>query len=386
MLAIINGHIKTMAGKEFAKGTILVENGKIVAIGDNIPLPPGAEVIDAAGNLVLPGFIDAHCHIGIFNESVGWEGEDGNEMTDPVTPHMRAIDGIYPEDQAFQDAREAGITTVGTGPGSGNVIGGEFVAMKTAGTVIDKMVLKTPTGLKCAFGENPKRVYGTQKKLPSTRMGTAAVMREALVKAQNYMKKLEKSKDDPEKEPERDLRLENLVKVLKKEIPLRAHAHRADDILTAIRIAEEFGVNIVIEHCTEGHRIIDELKAHNVAAVVGPSLSNRAKVELKDRTFKTPGILAKAGIKVAIMTDAPVIPIEYLPICAGLAVKHGMDEEEALKAITINAAEITGVADRVGSLEVGKDADIVIMDGSPFEIKSHVLYTIIDGKVVYQKE
>jgi len=383
MLAIVNGKIYTMSGSILDKGTVIIDGGKISDVGENLAPPKGAEVVDAAGKFVFPGFIDAHSHVGIFEEAVGEIGEDGNEWTDPVTPQLRAIDAVNPADRAFQDAVRGGITCVFTGPGSANVIGGQSVALKTFGKVIDRMVVKAPAGLKVAFGENPKKVYGEQKKMPSTRMGTAALLRETLVKASNYKKKMEKDIKDPDKVVERDLKMEVLCDVLDGKLPLRAHAHRADDILTAIRIAREFGVDIVIEHCTEGHLIADELAEAKVPAVVGPSLTSRSKVELKDLSFNTPGILANRGVKVALMTDHPVIPIQYLPVCAALAVKEGMKEQDALKAITINAAEIIGIAGRVGSLEKGKDADVVIWDGHPLDIKSRPLKVYIDGRIAY---
>ena len=382
-LFIKNGQIKTMAGREFL-GNILIEGTKITALIEtlDVEIPTDAKVIDALGCLVLPGFIDAHCHVGIGEEIYRWEGEDFNEMTDPVTPDMRAIDGINPEDEGFRDARLGGVTALFTVPGSANVIGGTGVVLKTAGKIVDKMIVRDPAGMKVAFGENPKMVYGEQKKMPMTRMGTAALLRQALVDAQTYKDKLEQGKKDPDKLPERDLGLEVLVKVINREIPLRAHAHRTDDIMTATRIAREFDVDSVIEHCTEGHKIAEELAEQGYPAVVGPLLTNRAKVELKDKSFKTPGILAKAGVKVGIMTDHSVTPIEQLPLCAALACKAGMDIEEALRAITINPAEILGVSDRIGTLEVGKDADIVIWSEHPFIITASPLYVIIDGKIV----
>jgi len=383
MLLIKNGQINTMTGREFI-GDILIEGRKITALGANLEVEASSDavVIDALGCLVLPGFIDAHCHVGIGEEIYRWEGEDLNEMTDPVTPDMRAIDGINPEDEGFRDARLGGVTAVFTGPGSGNVIGGTGVVMKTAGKIVDKMIVRDPAGLKVAFGENPKMVYGEQKKMPMTRMGTAALLRQALVDAQVYRDKLEEGKTDPDKTPERDLGLETLLLVINRQIPLRAHAHRADDIMTAIRIAREFEVDLVIEHCTEGHKIAEELAELGYPVVVGPLLTNRSKVELKDKSFKTPGILAKAGVKVAIMTDHSVTPIEQLPLCAALACKAGMDIEDALRAITINSAEILGVSDRIGSLEVGKDADIVIWNEHPFILTARPLYVIIDGTIV----
>ncbi len=386
MLAIVGGKVLTMAGTEYNPGIVIVEGATIKAVGKagepGLQIPPGAEVIDAAGKMVMPGLIDAHCHVGIYEEIYREEGDDCNEWTDPVTPHLRAIDGINPEDEGFKDALEGGITTVLTGPGSANVIGGEAIALKTCGRVVDEMVIRAPAGLKIAFGENPKRVYGGQKKMPATRMGTAALLREALVKAQNYLRKLEQGTEDSEKHPERDLKLETLVKVLQKEIPLRAHAHRADDIATAVRIAEEFGVDIVIEHCTEGHKIADFLAAKGIPVVVGPLLTSRSKVELKDRTTATPGVLYRAGVKLALMTDHPVIPLNYLNICAAYAVREGLPEEEALKAVTINAAEICGLDSRVGSLETGKDADIIILSGHPLDIQTRVEKVFINGQVV----
>ncbi len=380
---IKNGQIKTMAGREFA-GSLLVEGTKITALGETLDVDVQGDtvVIDAMGCLVLPGFIDAHCHVGIGEEIYRWEGEDYNEMTDPVTPDMRAIDGINPEDEGFRDARLGGVTAVFTVPGSANVVGGTGVVIKTAGIIVDKMIVRDPAGLKIAFGENPKMVYGEQKKMPMTRMGTAALLRQALADARTYKDKIEQGESEPDKLPERDLGLEVLVKVINREIPLRAHAHRADDIMTAIRIAREFNVDLVIEHCTEGHKIAEELAELGYPAVVGPLLANRSKVELKDKSFQTPGILAKAGVKVAIMTDHSVTPIEQLPLCAALACKAGMEMEEALRAVTINPAEILGVSDRMGSLEAGKDADIVIWSEHPFSISSRPLYVIINGEIV----
>lgn len=357
---------------------MLVDKGKIIAIGPTVPFEPGTEVINATGKIIMPGLIDAHCHLGIAEEIYRVEGDDTNEHTDPVTPHLRALDAINPQDQGFQDAILGGVTTVGVGPGSANVIGGEHVVIKTWGRVIDRMVLRQPAGMKVAFGENPKRIYGEQKKMPATRMGTAALLRENLVKAQNYRAKLSLSQNLVE----RDLKMEALVKVLNREMPLRAHAHRADDILTAIRIAEEFAVDLIIEHCTEGHLIVEELGHRRLSCIIGPTLTTRAKVELKERTFKTPGVLASAGIPVALMTDHPVIPVQYLSLCAALAVKEGMDEDSAMRAITIDAARILGVADRIGSLEPGKDADFIILSGPLFDVRSRVEAVFINGENV----
>ena len=392
MLIIKNGKILTMADRAYDNGYIAVDGGKITSVGNLSDMPAemqekGAEVIDAQGGYVLPGLIDAHCHIGLWEDSVGFEGEDGNEMTDPVTPQLRAIDGVYHADRAFSEARENGVTTVVTGPGSANVIGGQFAALKTYGRRVEEMILREPVAMKVAFGENPKTVYYEKRQMPMTRMATAALLRENLMRAREYMQQLEdyeKDREDNDK-PEYDIKLEALVKVLRGEIPLKAHAHRADDILTAIRIAREFGVRVTIEHCTEGHLIKDILVEEGVAAVVGPLLTDRSKIELRNQSLKAPGILSGAGIPVAIMTDHPCVPIQYLSLCAAMAVREGMSEEEALKAITIYAARVTGIDDRVGSLEAGKDADIAIFNGHPLDIRSRVVATVINGRVVYKR-
>lgn len=386
MLLIKNGYIYTMDDEIIEGGSILVKDGRIVEVGKDIVAPLDAEVIDAEGRMVTPGFIDGHCHLGLFEDGMGFEGDDGNEWVDPVTPELRAIDGINPMDINFKEAYMGGVTTAVTGPGSANVVGGQFAAVKTYGNRIDDMVLRTPVAMKIAFGENPKTVYESQKKSPITRMATAAKLRETLFKAKDYLKKKEEGIEDSSKMPEYDMKMEAMIKVLKKEIPLKAHAHRADDILTSIRIAKEFDVDLTLDHCTEGHLIADILAEEGKPAVVGPTLSNRSKIELRNLTFDTPKVLHEAGVKIAIMTDSPVIPLEYLPLCAGLAAKSGLDEMEALKAITINPAEIIGIADRVGSLEVGKDADIVIFDGNPIkDIDCKTFATIIDGRVVYRR-
>ena len=389
MLLIKNARIITMAGEEYNKGYIAAEEGKIKALGDNedagsIEAGGCTQVIDANGCYVLPGFIDPHCHVGMWEDSVGFEGDDGNEMTDPVTPQLRAIDAVYHADRAFVEAREAGVTTVVTGPGSANVIGGQFAALKTYGRSVDDMLLKHPVAMKVAFGENPKSVYHEKRQAPSTRMATAAILRENLLKAKEYKQMLDDYERDSENndKPDYDMKLEALLMVLNGKIPVKAHAHRADDIITALRIAKEFGLKITIEHCTEGYLITDILLEENVPVITGPFLTDRSKIELRNQSVKAPGILSKAGIKTAIMTDHPCTPVQYLPLCAAVAIKEGMDEYEALKAITITAAEITGISGRVGSLETGKDADIIIMDGPPLELKTRVLYTIINGQVV----
>lgn len=394
MLLIKNGKTLTMADVDYDHGYILVDSGKIIKVGDACSLQADGvdesccEVIDAKGLYVLPGLVDAHCHVGLCEDAVGFEGDDGNEMTDPLTPHLRAIDGVYHGDRAFCEARENGVTTVVTGPGSANVIGGQFAALKTWGRRVEEMVFREPVAMKIAFGENPKTVYNEKRQTPMTRMATAALLREYLMKAREYKELMDDYEKEPEEhdKPEYDMKLEALQKVLRNEIPLKAHAHRADDILTAIRIAKEFGLKLTIEHCTEGHLIKDILLEEGVSAVVGPLLTDRSKIELRNQSLKAPGILSKAGVKVAIMTDHPCVPIQYLSLCAAMAVKEGMDEKEALKAITIHAAEIAGISDRVGSLESGKDADIVLFDGHPLELKSRVTVTIIDGKVIFQSK
>ncbi|HLR35519.1 MAG TPA: amidohydrolase [Tissierellales bacterium] len=385
MLIVKNGYIYTMAGEVIEGGDILIHDGKIKEIGKDLVAPLDAEIIDAEGRMITPGFIDAHCHIGLIEDGMGFEGSDVNELVDPVTPQLRAIDGINPMDETFKEAAAGGVTTAVTGPGSANVVGGQFVAIKTYGDRVDDMIVKEPVAMKVAFGENPKRVYESQKKSPITRMSTAATLRETLYKAQGYLEKKEKGLEDPSKMPEYDIKMEALLQVLKKEIPLKAHAHRADDIFTSIRIAKEFDVDITLDHCTEGHLIAEHLAKEDKPAIVGPTLSNRSKIELRNLTFNTPKVLHESGVKIAIMTDSPVIPLQYLPMCAGLAAKSGLDEYEALKAITINPAEIIGIDDRVGSIEVGKDADIVIFDGNPLkDIDCETYATIIDGNIIYK--
>ena len=384
MLLIKNGHIKTMAGAELEGGAVLIgDDGKIIEVGENLTAPEGCAVIDAEGRLVTPGLVEAHCHIGLHNEAVGWEGMDYNEGIDPVTPQMRAIDSIYPLDEAFEHARKGGVTTCCTGPGSANVLGGTFVAIKTAGKRVDDMVVKNPIAMKCAFGENPKRFYGQQKKsAPHTRMGTAALLRETLFKAKTYMEE-----KDAGKEPKFDMKLEAMLPVMRGEIPLKAHAHRSDDIFTSIRIAKEFGVGLTLDHCTDGAVIAEELAKDGYPAFVGPSLGSKTKIELQSKSFDAPGILHKAGVKVSIITDAPVIPQQYLSMCAGQAVQAGLPMEEGWKAITINPAESIGIADRVGSLEPGKDGDVVIWTADPLvNVGARAVCTVIGGRVVWQED
>lgn len=384
MLLIQNGHVKTMAGQEFACGSVLIDdNGKIAAVGENVNAPEGTQVIDAGGRLVTPGVVEAHCHIGLDNEGIGWEGHDYNEIVDPITPQMRAIDSINPQDEAFANAIKGGVTTACTGPGSANVIGGTFVAIKLYGKRVDNMIVRDPLAMKCAFGENPKRCYGQgAKKSPMTRMAVAALLRETLFKTKRYMEDKAAGKNPPF-----DMKLEAMEPVLRGEMPLKCHAHRADDILTAIRIAKEFGVSMTMDHCTDGEVIADELAKEGFPAFVGPTLGGKSKVELQAKSFTTPKVLSEAGIKVSIITDAPVIPLQNLPMCAGLAADAGMPMEEAWKAITINPAESVGIADRVGSLEVGKDGDVVIWTADPLTtIGGKAYVTVVDGKVLYQAE
>lgn len=383
MLLIKNGYIKTMAGRELENGCILIgDDGKILSVAPSIE-EPCAQTIDAGGRLVTPGCVDAHCHIGLDNEAVGWEGKDYNEIADPLTPHLRAIDSIYPQDEAFGKALQGGVTTACTGPGSANVVGGTFTAIKLAGIRVDDMIIRDPIAMKCAFGENPKRCYGQQgKRSPMTRMGVAALLRELLFKTQRYIQDKEAGKNPPF-----DMKLEAMIPVLEGKLPLKAHAHRADDILTSIRIAKEFGVGLTLDHCTDGACIAGELAKEGYPAFVGPSLGSKTKIELDSKSFVTPGLLHKAGVKVSIITDAPVIPLHYLTLCAGLAVQAGMPMEEAWKAITINPAQSVGIADRVGSLEPGKDGDLVIWSADPLTtIGAHALVTIVDGAVVYHQD
>lgn len=385
MIVIKNGAINTITNGVIV-GDVLIEDGKIKEIGEDLVVPLDAKVIDAEGKQVFPGFIDAHTHLGLWEDGMGYEGADGNEETDPITPQLNPIDGMNPMDNTFKEAYQGGITSVCTTPGSANVMGGQCIAIKTFGRRIDNMVIKNPVASKIAFGENPKSCYGRDEKMPQTRMAIASLLRENLKKAEEYMEELElyMEHEDHDK-PEYDIRLESLIPVLKGEIPFKVHAHRADDMFTAIRIAKEFDIKLTLDHCTEGHLIAEELLEEGYPVIVGPSLSERSKIELRNLTFDTAGILSNTGLNVSLTTDHPVIPVQYLPICAGIAVKHGMKKEDAIKAMTINPAITLGIDNKVGSIEIGKDADIVIWDGNPLEIQSNVLYTIINGKVVYKR-
>lgn len=361
------------------RGFVAFEGGKITGLGP-MDRCPGGESLDVEGARVYPGFVDAHCHLGVFGDSLGFEGEDGNESTDPVTPQLRAIDGINPLDRCFREAREGGVTTVLTGPGSANAIGGQFAAVKTAGRWVDRMVVKAPAAMKFALGENPKWTYKDRDETPITRMATAALIREQLAKAKEYLRKQEKAREDGDAEPpEYDCKLEALVPVIKGELPAHFHAHRADDIATALRIAREFRLDAVIVHGTEGHLVADILAEEGVPVITGPVISDRSKPELGNQRVENTALLASAGVPTAICTDHPENPIQYLPLGAALAVRAGMDPEEALQAITLRAARIAGIDRRVGSITVGKDADLVVWDDNPLQVSASVRMVFIDG-------
>jgi len=383
-MIILNAKIITMEGSVYENGFLSAENGVITAIGPMEEAPPaGQEVIDAKGAMLLPGFVDAHCHIGMWEDGLGFEGDDGNEDTDPVTPHLRALDAVNPMDKCFQEACEAGVTSVITGPGSANAISGCLMAMKTTGRQIDKMVLKEPVAMKMALGENPKSTYHGKNQAPVTRMATAALIREQLFKARKYWEQLRRAAADDElDEPEYDFKCEALIPVLKKEIPVHIHAHRADDIFTAIRLCREFDLDYVLIHCTEGHLIAEELKEANPRIVIGPILCDRSKPELKNHTPANGGVLYRAGLDFAICTDHPVIPAQYLPLSAGVCVRDGLPYEKALESITIIPARICGIDDRVGSLAVGKDADFSVFSADPLSVYSRPDMVFVSGKRV----
>jgi imidazolonepropionase-like amidohydrolase len=380
MIVIRNANVLSFTGHH--KDTIIIdENGKIAAVGleRELAIPQGAELIDAQGRLVTPGLIDAHTHLGIDEEGIGWEGDDYNESSEAVTPHMRAIDGVNPFDQGFEDAARAGVTTVQVLPGSANVIGGLTCVLKVKpGFVVDDMIVKSPAGLKIAFGENPKKFHGKQGRSPETRLGVAGLLREQLTKAVNYMLRIERG------EAETDLRMEALSLALKRDIPVVAHVHRADDIMTAIRIAKEFRLDLSIEHTTEGHKIAEHIARAGVRVSVGPTLSSRSKVELRDKDWKTYSVMEAHGIPFAIITDHPVVPIEHLMTTAQWAMKSGLSELGAWKALTTNAARHLGVEDRLGSVEAGMDADIVIWSDNPLTRGGEAVLTMVDGSVTYR--
>lgn len=381
MILIHHAHIKTMAGKDLEDGCLLIQNGKIAEVAPTIIPPEGVEVVDAQGRLVTPGCIDAHCHIGLDNEGMRWEGMDYNEIADPVMPQLRAVDSINPQDEAFALALRGGVTAACTGPGSANVVGGTFTVLKLDGICADDMAIKEPAAMKCAFGENPKGFYGQQlKKNPMTRMGVAALLRELLLRTVRYRADQLEGKNPPF-----DMKLEAMIPVIEKKIPLKCHAHRADDMLTALRIAKEFDLMLTLDHCTDGEIIVDKLAQADVPALVGPSFGGKSKIELRNKSFSTPRVLAQAGLTVCIITDAPVVPLQNLPLCAGLAIRAGLPPEEAWRAITINPARVLGVGDRIGSLEKGKDADLVVCTEDPLTTVGGEAYmTMVNGKIVYR--
>lgn len=386
---IINGRIKTMADQEYEHGTIHIVDGKIAQIGSsediNVCWEDGEAVLDVNGALVMPGIIEAHCHMGITEEKKGMEGDDCNETVDPITPWLRAIDAIHSMDASFDDAVRAGITAAMIGPGSSNVVGGQFAVLKTKGRRVDNLIVKAPAAMKVAFGENPKVNYSGQGKSPATRMSIAGMLRRELTEAKAYQIRKEKAEAAGE-DFEPDFTKECWLPVLRREIPIKAHVHRVDDIFTAIRIAKEFDLLMTLDHCSEGHLIAGELAEEGYPAIIGPDFASRNKIEVQNMAFKTAGVLNRAGVMTAITTDHPVSLIQSLPLCVGMAVKAGLPLEEGYKVMTIYPAMICGVDDRLGSLEVGKDADIVIFDGNPMETFTETLYTIIDGAIVYARE
>jgi imidazolonepropionase-like amidohydrolase len=391
--AITGGRVVPVEGEPIDGGTIVIVDGKIAAVGGpDLKPPPGIDVIDAAGQWVLPGLVDAHTHLGAREEGEGWAGHDTNELTGPIQAHVRVLDAINPADEGFRDAIGGGVLTAGITPGSGNPIGGQTVAVHCWGRTVDDMVLRSPAGMKSALGENPKRVLGERRVNPSSRLGTAAAIRTALVDTLNYLEKEERDREQEQEESaerirpaqSRDLKHEALTRVLRREIPWRQHCHRADDIATALRLAEEFGYDLVIDHGTEGHLIADKIAAAGVPVVTGPLITARSKVELRNRTMANPGLLAAAGVTVAIATDHPVVPVHLLIVQAALAVREGLDRDTALRAVTINPARIMRVADRIGSLVPGKDADLAVWSGDPFDVMSRVESAYIGGREVYR--
>ena len=384
-MLIQNGVVHPMDAPVIPRGFVLLEGDKIAAVGPMEALPAGysGEVLDAEGGHILPGFIDAHCHLGLFGDALGFEADDGNESTDPCTPQLRAVDGVNPLDRGFREAREGGVTTVLTGPGSANPIAGQFAALKTDGRWVDEMVLKAPIAMKFALGENPKSVYNERKETPVTRMATAAIIRENLAKAQEYQDKQSKAEEDPEEDmPDFDAKLEALVPVVTGDLPAHFHAHRADDIATAVRIAGEFGLKLTVVHGTEGYLVADLLAQAGAPVITGPCLTDRSKPELAGQSLENPAKLRAAGVKVAICTDHPETPIQYLPLCAAMAVRGGMEPEDALAAITRDAAQIAGLDRRVGTLTPGKDADIVVTHGHPFDWNGGIRAVFLNGKRV----
>nr|WP_317413803.1 amidohydrolase [uncultured Solibaculum sp.] len=384
-MLIINAKIYTMEGPAIENGWVQVEEDKIRDVGtmDELPQDGCQPIFDAKGGWLFPGFIDAHTHLGMWEDGLGFEGDDGNEDTDPSTPQLRAIDAINPMDYCFTEALHAGVTTVITGPGSANAIGGQMAAIKTMGKRIDDMIVKAPVAMKFALGENPKTSYHGKSQSPVTRMATASIIREQLSKAMRYYEDMQAAAKDPElEEPEYDAKCEALIPLFRKEIKAHFHAHRCDDIFTAMRIAKEFDLEYVIVHGTQGHKAADVLANEKVDMLAGPVLCDRSKPELKDLTPANPGILNRASVRTSIVTDHPVIPIQYLPLCAGLAVREGMEWESAIQAITLVPAKVCGIEDRVGSIRPGKDADLVLFDGNPLTLEAKPLLVLCNGQMV----
>jgi imidazolonepropionase-like amidohydrolase len=382
--AIIGGYVVPVDGEPIEGGTVLIDNGKIVAVGGQaeVDVPEDAALVDASGAWVLPGFIDAHAHLGVHEEGEGWSGNDTNEMTDPNGARFRAIDGIDPFEIGFDDALAGGVTSVVIKPGSGNPIGGQTVGVKTWGRTILDMVFAESVSVKSALGENPKRVYGEKNQTPSTRLGVAATIREAFTKARNYA--AQRAHAESEGKPfDVDLTLETLTRVLDGELAWDQHTHRADDIVTAIRLAEEFGYRLVVNHGTEGHLIADVLAEHDIPVIFGPLFTTRSKVELRHRSLRGAGIMARAGVRLAITTDHPVVPINFLVHQATLCVKEGLDPETALRALTVNPAAMLGLEDRVGALKPGLDADVVIWSGDPLDVMNRAMRVFVKGRPVY---
>ena len=383
-MLLLNGTVHTMEGEVIPSGYVEIKDGKIASVGPMTSAPAAdGEVYDAEGGHILPGYVDAHCHLGVFGNALGFEADDANESTDPSTPHLRVIDAVNPLDRSFEEARAGGVTSVVTIPGSANPIAGQAAAIKTNGRWVDEMILLAPAAMKMALGENPKSVYNERKEAPVTRMATAAIIREELYKAKEYWEKKQLAIDDEDADkPDYDAKLEALVPVVKGELPVHIHSHRADDIATAVRLSKEFGLKYVIVHGTEGHAVAELLAQEGAGVITGPCLTDRCKPELAGQTLENPAILHAAGVKVAICTDHPETPIQYLPICAAMAVRGGMAPEEALRAITKNAADLAGIGDRVGSLKPGKDADVVVTTGHPLDWNGSIKYVFIDGKLV----
>jgi len=413
MKAILCGKIIPVTKEPIDNGHILIEKGKIKAVGKGFDVPKDAEIIDAKDKVAFPGLIDVHCHATVFEEEIGLGLQDGNEMTDPITPHIRVLDAINPMEKGLRRAISGGLTTLCIAPGSANVVGGQMTTIKTHGKIVDEMVLQEYAGMKCAFGENPKRVYGGLNRTPSTRMGNLGLFRQLMIETQNYMnkwtayerklkdykeelkeyeKKKKEGKDKDLKKPQEptkpdvNIKYEAMIPIFKRQVPLRAHAHQANDIVTAVRLAKEFGVKITIEHCTHGHQIIDFLVKSKIPAIVGPTFGFRTKIELKDMTWKTIGELYKAGVLVALTADHPVVPLQFQTLYAALAMREGLPRQGAYEVITINGAKILGLEKRIGSLEADKDADIVLFTGDPLDIQSKAAKVFINGEEVYDME